>query len=436
MRADRSATPRRMTPRNHLVAGVAALLCAGLLGAATGCAERGAEGDGPTENGAEHVEERHEGHEEGVVALPPEKLAAVTIETAAVERRNLAALLETTGEVGYEEDRIAHVAPRVPGRVHRVPVSLGDEIRTGQVLAVLDSVELGQSKAAFLAARTRETLARQNFERERRLYEDRITSEREMLEARAEYEEAVSRRESAQETLRLYGIPGEDLETLAPGDPGASLLPVHAPIDGRIVEKHAVLGELATPEDTLFTIADLGHVWIWIDVYERDLARVHPDDAVEVSVESFPDRVFSGEVTYLSPEVAAQTRTVRARIDVENPERLLRPGMFATVRLVDPHTAEAPASLVVPDGAVVRRDGRTLVFLPASHPEGPEGSPGPEDEPMGGRFEPRTVELGRQEAGWVEVLSGLEAGEEVVTRGAFFLESELAREELGGGHSH
>ena len=247
---------------------------------------------------------------------------------------------------------------------------------------------------------------------------------REMLEARAAYEEAVSVRQGAQETLRLYGISAASLE---PGDPGASLLPVHAPISGRVIEKHATLGELATPEDILFTIGDLGHVWVWIDVYERDLARVHLDDDVEVTVEPFPERTFSGEVTYFSPEVASETRTVRARIDVDNPERLLRPGMFAAIRLVDPHTEEATPSLVVPDDAVVRRGGETLVFVPV---------PGPAGERAGARFEVRPVTLGRAEGEWVEVLSGLDAGDRVVTTGTFFLESELARHELGGGHSH
>ena len=419
-------TPRENEPRRFLASALTVLLCAGALATFLGCG--GGEPGGRQETAGDHADE-HEGeeHEEGIVELSPEKLSAVEIDTSPVERRSLSALLETTGEVGYEEDRIAHVAPRVPGRVQQVPVSLGGEVRRGQVLAVLDSVELGQAKAAYLGARTRENLARQNFERERRLFEDRITSEREMLEARAAYEEAVSVRESAQETLRLYGVPAATLETLRPGDPGASLLPVHAPIAGRIVEKHATLGELATPEDTLFTIGDLGHVWIWIDVYERDLAQVHLGDDVQVIVEPFPGRAFSGEVTYLSPEVAAETRTVRARIDVENPERLLRPGMFATVRLVDPHTQDASPSLVVPDAAVVRRGAETLVFVPAPDAEG---------EPAGARFEARPVELGRQEAGWVEIVSGVEAGEEVVTAGAFFLESELAREELGGGHSH
>lgn len=405
--------------------GAALLLSAGAVLFAAACGGGGSTGP---EHAAEAHEDPHQEHEEGVVELSPEKLAALTLDVAPVEQRRLSAQLETTGEVGYEEDRIAHVSPRVPGRIQRVPVSLGDEVRRGQLLAVLDSVELGQARAGYLVARTREDLARQSLERERGLFEDRITSEREMLEARADYQEAVSMRVSAQETLRLYGIPAQELERLAPGDPGASLLPVHAPIAGRVVEKHATLGELATPGDTLFTIADLGHVWIWIDVFERDLARVHMGDEVEVTVDPFPGRVFSGEVTYLSPEVAAETRTVRARLDVDNPERLLRPGMFAAVRLVDPHTRDASPSLVVPGGAVVRRGDRTLVFVPA-------GDSG-DGARVGARFEARPVTLGRREGSWVEVTSGLAAGEAVVSAGTFFLESELAREELGGGHHH
>lgn len=403
-----------------------------LLISATGCGGAGSERTGDAHGNAGEALDEHgaEEREAGVVELSEKELASIALVTVPVECRLLWPQLETTGEVGYEEDRIAHVAPRVPGRVQRVPISLGDEVRRGQLLAVLDSVELGQAKAAFFAARTREELARQNSERERRLYEDRITSEREMLEARAVYEEAVSIRRSSQETLRLYGIPAEELEALEPGDPGSSLLPVHAPIAGRVVEKHATLGELATPESTLFTIGDLGHVWIWIDVYERDLARVHLDDDVQVEVESFPGRAFSGEVTYLSPEVAPETRTVRARIDVDNRERLLRPGMFANVRLVDHHVEAAATAVAIPENALVRHGGKTLAFVPSLE-AGRE-----HDEHAAARFEARPVTLGRQEGGWVEVLSGVETGERVVTEGTFFLESELAREELGGGHRH
>jgi len=418
---------------------VAVMVLVGSLVAAAACGGGGADHPAaagePDDSGRPHRAATHDGgtagRRDGVVVLSTEQLAQVELATVPVDERYLPAQLETTGEVGYEEDRIAHVGPRVPGRVHRVPVSLGDEVRRGQVLVILDSVELGKAKAAYLAARTREELARQTYDRERRLYEDRITSEREMLEARAAHLEAVSMRQSAQEALRLYGIPTETVERLAPGDQDASLLPVTAPIAGRVVEKHATLGELATPEDTLFTVGDLRRVWIWIDVYERDLARVHLGDRVDVVVDPYPDRVFSGEVSYLSPEVASETRTVRARIDAENPGQLLRPGMFAAVRLVDPHTEDGAPSLVVPEGALIRdgiragrAGGEALVFVPLAN------------DADGARFEARQVRVGRREGGLVEVVSGLAAGEVVVSEGTFVLRSELARGELGGGHTH
>ncbi|MCA8961717.1 MAG: efflux RND transporter periplasmic adaptor subunit, partial [Planctomycetes bacterium] len=258
------------------------------------------------------------------------------------------------------------------------------------------------------------------YERELGLYEERISSQKEMLDAKADYLEAEASRESSEETLRLYGLSDEKIRSLEPGQRGASTLPVRAPIAGRVVEKHVTVGELVTPSESLFTIADLGHVWIWIDVYERDLAKVHEGDDVEVRVDAFPDRVFAGEITYLSSEVAPETRTVRARIDVGNSERQLRPGMFAKVRLTDPHASGGVESLVVPTSAVVRSGERELVFLP-------EGE---------ARFRAQPIDAGRREGEWVEVVSGLDPGAEVVTEGAFFLKSELAREELGGGHDH
>ena len=397
-------------------------------GIAFSCAALGALGCGPTptpgeeelhETGGEHAAE--EGHREGVVELGPAKLAEIDFELAPVELRVLSRQLETTGEVGYEQDRLAHVSPRISGRVLEVRASLGDDVRAGEILAVIDSIELGQAKAAYRAARVREELARENAEREARLFEDRIASEKDMLEARAEHLEARSYRESAEETLRLFGVGAAELEAMRSGDPGASHLAVRAPIGGRVVEKHVAVGELVTPAESLFSIADLDHVWIWIDVFERDLGSVHLGDGVELHVDSYPDRLFSGQLTYLGPQVAAATRTVRARIDVANPDELLRPGMFATVRLTDPHEGGGIAVPTVPVTAVQRIEERHMVFVPLA---------------AMGAYEARPVEVGRRQGAFAEILSGLSAGERVVTTGAFFLKSELAREELGGGHGH
>jgi cobalt-zinc-cadmium efflux system membrane fusion protein len=366
------------------------------------------------------AEPHHEEHAEGVVHLSPAKLARAGIGTAAVESRPLAPELDTTGEVDYEQDRIGHVSPRIPGRVHRVPAKLGDRVTAGQVLAVIDSIELGQAKAAYLVARASEEVARENHEREQRLHDARISSEKEMLEARAAFVEAAASRESAHETLHLYGLSDAEIATLRTGAPESSLLTVRAPFAGQVVEKHVTVGELVTPEHNLFTIADLARVWIWIDVYERDLAAVHLGDGVVLEVTPYPGRTFSGTVTYISPRVADDTRTIRARIEVANDDGLLRPGMFARVKLTDPHAAGGSLAVVVPASAVVRDGDESVVFVS-------EGD---------GRFRRRPIDAGRRQADWIEVRSGVEPGERVVIAGVFLLKSELSREELGGGHEH
>lgn len=416
MRSHRSTQGIRRSATLTLFLTLITIFGAGACGPGSEEEEHPAEGDHAT--GEHHDEES--GHVEGLVELTPEKQEAIQIVTAVARLHPLSPQLETTGEVGYEQDRLAHVSPRISGRVVRVSASLGDEVARGRALAVIDSVQLGEAKARYLAARSRESVAREGYERELALYEDRISSQKEMLEAKADFLVAEAERESAGETLRLYGLDSGQIRGLRPGEPGASTLPVRAPIAGRVVEKHVTVGELVTPEESLFTIADLGHVWIWIDIFERDLASVHEGDDVEVRVDALPKRVFSGDVTYLSPEVATETRTVRARIDVENADRLLRPGMFASVRLSDPHQFQGAESLVVPAAAVVVAGEEEMVFRPV------------ED----GRFQAQQVKTGRREGEWVEILSGIAVGDMVVTEGSFFLKSELAREELGGGHGH
>ena len=378
---------------------------------------------GPSENHHDEEDHAEEAHEEGVVEVSPQMLARVEITTAVVEERTLAPELETTGQVDFEQDLLAHVTPRIPGRVHEVHATLGDQVKAGQVLVVIDSIELGQAKATYLQAQAHEDLARQNFERERGLYADRISSEHEMLVAKAGHLEALASLRNAEETLHLYGLGDQEIASLGHEGTRAALLPVRAPLGGKVVEKHVTVGELVTPERNLFSIADLSRVWIWIDVYERDLRRVHLDDDVHVEVDAFPGQAFGGKVSYLSDQVDVATRTVRARVDVQNPERQLRPGMFARVRISDPHPVgqgELERSLVVPE-ACVQRDGKEFIAFVALGQN---------------RFERREVTVGRKGQGVIEIVAGLHRGEEVVSEGAFLLKSEVSKENLGGGHAH
>ena len=386
---------------------------------ATACSDGPAEG---SEEHEEHEEHQEDTHEPGVIELGPEMRERITIREAAVSLRRLPTELLTTGQVDFEQDLIAHVTPRIPGRVEEVQADLGDTVRKGQILAVIDSIELGQAKADYLQARAQEELSRQNFERETGLYAEHISSEKEMLVAKAAHLASIAELRHSEETLRLYGLEARQIQALSYEIGQVSLLPVRSPLAGRVVEKHVAVGEMVTPERSLFTIADMGHVWIWIDVYEKDVGNVHLEDDVSLAVDAYPGELFGGKVSYLSAQVDPGTRTVRARIDVENPQHKLRPGMFARVTVRDPHTesTDPHPSLVVPAGAVQRDGHEFVVFVSLGD----------------GRFERREVEVGRAAEGVVEILSGLDEDDTVVIEGAFLLKSEASKGSMGAGHDH
>lgn len=369
-------------------------------------------------------EGREDEHADETVQLTPEQAARMQIEIGTVKEAELGNELETTGQVEFDQNRLAHVSPRISGRVHRVAAALGDSVRGGQVLVEIDSIELGRTKAEFLQAKAQHQLAKETLEREETLFADRISSEQEVLEARAALRESQAELRTTEETLHLYGLSQEKVDALHYDDPQASIFVLRAPFSGKVVEKHATLGELVTPDDNLFLLADLSEVWILIDVYERDLAAVHLGDEVRVQIDAYPENMFDGEVSYLSDRVDPDTRTVRARINVANPDGRMRPGMFARIRISDPHgvagEGKAPRTRVVPESAVQRDGDEMVVFVPTGQH----------------RFERREVSLGRNAGGLLEILDGLVTGERVVTRGAFLLKAEAAKGDLGEGHGH
>ena len=213
-----------------------------------------------------------------------------------------------------------------------------------------------------------------------------------------------------QERLALYG-----LSPAALNGPGHTrqLLPVRSPIGGVITEKHAIVGELADPAKNLYTVADLSSVWVMVDINEKDLAKVHKGQNAIVTVGAFPDRNFPGRISHIADMVDDATRTVKARIEVQNTGRKLKPEMFASVELAVP--VEAVPVLAVPEEALQEFEGRKVVFVTAN----------------GTEFEPRPLAFGRASGGQVEVTGGLKEGERYAVKGGFLLKSELKKGELG-----
>jgi cobalt-zinc-cadmium efflux system membrane fusion protein len=283
-------------------------------------------------------------------------------------------------------------------------------------MAVIESRELADAKAAYLAADEREKLAQANFEREERLWRKKVTSEQEYLDARRALAEARIEKNSIEQQLHALGFSDAYLKKL-PGHPDATYtrFEIRAPFAGTVTEKHLTLGENVNSDAEVFTIADLSTVWVDINVYQKDLAEIRKGQPVILEIgHGIPE--VSGEIAWVGPLVGEATRTARARVVLPNPDGVLRPGLFVTARVA---TGSTKAGIVVPKSALQTFEERTVVFV--------------QDEDG---FEPRPVETGRQNVDQVEILSGLEAGQRYVAEGAFTLKAQLSKGAFGDGHNH
>ncbi len=391
-----------------------------LSGCGPGRPEKTKEGDAAHDN---HADEQADGHseDEGHIRLSPDALKTLNIKTAPVELRALGGGIKTTAVIETDGTRIAHVSPRITGRAINIKGLLGDRVTKGQVLAELDSIELGRAKADYLKARAGLQVAEANYRREDRLYKKQISSEKEYLDARGEFLRSEAEFNTARETLRLLGLGDEEIKNLrweGKGHP-PSHFPLVAPFDSTVIEQHIVLGELIKPEDRPYTVADLTHLWIQLDVYEKDLGWVNTGKEVDIKVDSYPEEQFKGKVTYVSDILDESTRTAKARVEMLNADMKLKPGMFATAIISTPSTGTKEV-LSIPISAVQQIRGRPSVFIA-------------EDQ---NGFELRELSLGTESGEFIEVLDGLEPGEKVVTSGGFYLKSLLLKEELGEGHGH
>ena len=356
------------------------------------------------------------------------------IKTARVTSAARASKLSLTGEVAFDEKKVVHVSPLIGGVARRVFVTTGDRVKKGAPLFEMDSVELGRLRSAYLQARARAALARENHQREEKLHADQISSGKERKQAEALARQAEIALKAARDQLRLVGGSAGNGKASAGG---AGRMTLRAPMAGVVVAKHVVPGERITPDREILTVADLGTVWIWAHVYERDLARLlksfsaNSGDAerigrgapkaraggplkAEVSLTAFPGQAFSGEVDYVGATMEEATRTVKVRVVVDNRHGLLRPGMFATVAVA---LGDGGVGLMVPAEAVVGDGDARFVFVRVGNK----------------RFLRRDVTTGAAWAGKVEISAGLSEGEELVVRGAFLLKSDVLREKMGAG---
>lgn len=340
------------------------------------------------------------------IALTPEMLARAALVTAPATERRVTTALRVPGIVAADTYSQTTVTPLVGGRVEAVAVELGAAVRPGQVLAQVYSPEVAEARERLVAARAMLEAHDRELQRLQRLREIGAASQQELDRAHAEHAAQVAGIESARSRLALLGT--EE----AAGAGGATFL-VRAPSAGVVTARAVNQGQNVDPAMALFTISDLSSVWVVADVYERDLAALRVGQTARVTPGAYPGEVVTGRVTYLDPQMRAETRTAQVRVQVPNSTGHLRLGMFADVRIERPAAA---ASVVIPRSAAQAIGRQHVVYVSV---------PG-----RAGAFVERVVSLGEAGGEDVPVLAGVTAGETVVTKGGFFLRAEIERRGL------
>jgi cobalt-zinc-cadmium efflux system membrane fusion protein len=369
----------------------------------------------------------------GVVEIDPAAQKNAGVQVSRAESRVLPSTLSVTGTVTPVESKLAHLRPLARGVIEVISVSLGARVSVGQPLLTYDNIAMGELTGEYLSERAglRQTetdleVKQRGVERAEALIKLEAISQQDVELRRSEVRNAQSAVSSArarvtriEEQLHRFGLSDADLSRLTPeegqsGHRTASHSVLRAPIGGVITKFDVASGEVVEPERELFTIADLSTVWVLADVYQKDLARLPQSADVEIRVDAYPDRIFSGKLTYISDVIDPKTRTAKVRCVVANPDGLLKLDLFATVVIP---TNERRQAVVVPVAAVQQIDNQPVVFVRKS----------------ASQFERRKITVGQTAGGVIEILDGIRAGDEVVGDGSFYMKTALLRERIGGG---
>ncbi len=362
----------------------------------------------------------HDAHgheaEARVIEMTKAQQEEIGLVLASAQPGHIDSLLSLVGEIRLHEDRLAHLVPKVAGIVREVRVSLGDRVREGQVLAIIDSYDLVQLKADYLEKSRAVQVTRRAFERKDYLKKENIASEADWLSSQAAFQNAETALNSARRRLAVVGLSNAVINNLHnEKDVSFGQYALRSPIDGAIITKHITRGEKVGDEE-VFAVADLSSLWVDLQIPSKDLGSVK--EKMPVEIVSAGGLHSSGKIALVGPVVNEATRTVLARMVLPNPKGLWKPGMFVNGRILKTDPA---ASVVIEADAVQHIEGKDVVFTP---------------EKKG--FKAVEVTLGRRNRNRVEILKGLEPGERYASKGAFELKAVIVTSGAGAhaGHGH
>ncbi|MFZ6644854.1 efflux RND transporter periplasmic adaptor subunit [Undibacterium sp. TJN25] len=382
----------------------ALILASGKDKTAAGKGADAAASHGEQENyGDEHKAESKDGEK---ISFSDQQIIEAGMAIAVSGPVRMERTVQLSGEIILDEDRTAHVVPRLAGVVDSVPGKLGQQVKKGQLLAVIASTQLADMRSELLAAQKRRALAQLTYEREKKLWQEKISAEQDFLQAQQSLAEAGIATQNAQQKLAALGA-------LVNGSGRLSLYELRAPFDGLIVEKHITLGESVKEDAIVFTIADLSTVWAEVIVAAKDLEIVRVGSKAAVRTAS-TDTVANGRVSYVGSLLGEQTRTAKARIALDNPGMAWRPGLLVNVDL-SAGDREVPVAVLAE--ALQTLDGKPVVFVKAD-----------------GGFVAQQVQTGDGDGKYLEVRKGLKAGVSYAAGGSFVIKAEQGKDSAGHAH--
>lgn len=371
---------------------------------------------------SEHSDlEEGRGHED-IIRIDPHVLKNLDLSSVAVRRGVLEQTCELSAEVVFAPHKIAHLTPRVPGIVTKVAVVQGDPVKKGQILAAMESRALGTANSEYLSALARQSLYKNIYEREMRLWERKISPEQDYLEAKNLWEESKIDTLAKRQALVVLGQSEQVTASLTSESPSTALTQYtfRAPFDGVVADLHITLGEYVSDDSTVFVVVDPSIVWVVGQVYERDLHRVRIGQKVAITFDAYPNQLVQGQLDYIGTSLNKETRSTEARVAIFNENGTLKEDMFARMTVFVTNETARIDSFLVPTSAVQRtKNGDTVYKI-----EGP------------GVFEQTPVVIIRKSKDFAEVAGELSDGDTIATGDTFVLKSEAEKGEMGEGHSH
>jgi len=293
----------------------------------------------------------------GLVSVTPLLLKRLTI--LAVGEGEMADTVRVPARIEVDEQRVARIGAAVTGRLTEIHAELGQRVRRGEVLAILHSAELSTSQLAYLKAVSQEGLQLRAVARAKLLFESDVISSAELQKRESELLQAEAERQTSHDQLRVLGMTEADIKQLASTRSVHSVSSVIATIDGVVIERKITQGQVVQPADALFTVADLSHVWLVAEIPEQQAGLVRAGGVTEAEIPALGDQAIKGRLIFVSDTVKPDTRTVTARMDVENADRLIKPGMLASMLI----RGALHKRLMVPVVAVVHDGSQDYVFV-------------------------------------------------------------------------